>query len=113
MLREVEKENFTRGWDLRIIKLISHIHPLGDIHAKCSSNSNHSGSYSSTHYIQQFNSLYSYMAPFSSTYIVHKIRKTEAKTHCFNFLLKIGRQIKNRLGLEGEWCLLGIEQKFC
>lgn len=56
---------------------------------------------------------YSYMAPFSSTYIVHKIRKTEAKTHCFNFLLKIGRQIKNRLGLEGEWCLLGIEQKFC
>ena len=50
MLREVEKENFTRGWDLRIIKLISHIRPLGDIHAKRSSNSNYSRSYSSTHY---------------------------------------------------------------
>ena len=52
------------------------------------------------------------MAPFSSTDIVHKMRKAEAKTHCFNFLLKIGRQIKSRLGLEGEWCYWGLNRNF-
>lgn len=50
------------------------------------------------------------MAPF----IVYKMGKTEKKkiSQTLNFLLKIGREIKSRLGLEGGWCCWALSMNF-
>ena len=86
MLREMEKANFTTGWDFRTMKLTPHSCPWGDVRAKLC----HSSDYPTVH-------TQSSMAPCSSTHIVCKVRKTAKTSICCNFVLKIGRKIKSTL----------------
>lgn len=92
MLREVEKGNFTTGWDFRIMTLTPLPCPSREVCAKL----RHGSSY---HMLTAHPSL----APCAGTPTVCSGRKP-AKTAnqpnmCCNFLIKMGRKTKSTLDL--------------